>query len=139
MTRARPLSTALVLALALGTAGCGKLREVSACRSIARQVNAAADDVDALAKQKPVDDLRLSKRYGELAKALEPRSAGQTPLANAVRDYVIILHGTETALRTQGQLMKTQYPKLTESRRELERLAKREHAAATRIEVECHN
>jgi hypothetical protein len=139
MTRARQLSRLLTLALALGTAGCGKLREVSACRSIARQVNTAADEVEALSKAKPVDELRLAKRYAELAKALEPRSAGQAPLALAVRDYVVILHGTEAGLRTQAQLLKTPNGRLNESRRELERLAKREHAAATRIDVECHN
>ena len=143
MTRVRQLPSWIALAptlgLVLGAAGCGKFREVSACRSVARQVNGAADEIDALAKAKPPDELRIAKRHGELAKALQPRATGETPLAAAVRDYVAILHGTETALRAHDQLAKTPYPKMTDSKREIERLAKREHATATRIDAECHN
>jgi hypothetical protein len=131
----------LLLALALGasTTGCGKFREVSACRSIAREVNTAMDEIEPLSKQRPLDEPRIAKRYAALAQALKPRTLGESPLASAVREYVAILQATELALRNHTQALKTQYGKLNDPRRELERLVKREHAAATRIEVECEH
>ena len=131
----------LLLALALGasTIGCGKFREVSACRSIAREVNTAMDEIEPLSKQRPLDEPRIAKRYAALAQALKPRTLGESPLASAVREYVSVLQATEVALRNHAQALKTQYGKLNDPRRELERLVKREHAAATRIEVECEH
>jgi hypothetical protein len=139
MSRVTPLSHGLALMLSLGAVGCGKFREVSACRSVAHEVNAAADEVDALSKAKPVDEARVAKRYAALAKALAPRGAGETPLALAVRDYISVLRGYENALRNHALLLQTPYPRIMEARRELDRLSKREHAAATRIDAECHN
>jgi len=132
---AQPLLGALALA-ALAT-GCGKFREVSACRSIAREVNAALDEIEPLSKARPMDEPRIAKRYAALAKALEPRAQGESPLAGAVREYVAVLQGTDVALRNHAQALKTQYGKVNDPRRELDRLVKREHAAAARIEVEC--
>jgi hypothetical protein len=131
----------LLLALALGasTIGCGKFREVSACRSIAREVNTAMDEIEPLSKQRPLDEPRIAKRYAALAQALKPRTLGESPLASAVREYVSVLQATDVALRNHTQALKTQYGKLNDPRRELERLVKREHAAATRIEVECEH
>jgi hypothetical protein len=131
----------LLLAFVLGasTIGCGKFREVSACRSIAREVNTAMDEIEPLSKQRPLDEPRIAKRYAALAQALKPRTLGESPLAAAVRDYVATLQATDVALRNHAQTLKTQYGKLNDPRRELERLVKREHAAATRIEVECEH
>lgn len=129
----------VVLALAALATGCGKFREVSACRSIAREVNAAMDEIEPLSKARPMDEPRIAKRYAALAKALEPRTRGESPLAVAVRDYVAVLQGTDVALRSHVQALKTQYGKVNDPRRELERLVKREHAAAARIEVECEH
>jgi hypothetical protein len=127
----------VALALAALATGCGKFREVSACRSIAREVNAALDEIEPLSKVRPMDEPRIAKRYAALATALEPRAQGESPLAVAVREYVAVLQGTDLALRNHAQALKTQYGKVNDPRRELDRLVKREHAAAARIEVEC--
>lgn len=129
----------LALALGLSATGCGKFREISACRSLAHEVNGAMDEIEALAKAKPVDEPRIAQRYATLAKALQPRAQGETPLAQAVRDYIVLLQATDAALRNHAAARKTQYGKVTEPRRELERLVKRERAAATRIDVECEH
>ena len=129
----------LLVALALGATGCGKFREISACRGVEREVNTAVGEIETLAKAKPLDELRVAKRYATLAKALEPRSLGEKPLALAVRDYIVILRATETTLQNHVQVAKTPYGRPTEQRRELERLVKREHAAAARLDAECHN
>jgi hypothetical protein len=139
MKRSKLLPSALALGLALAATGCSKLREVSACRGVAREVNAAVDEIEALSQKKPVDEPRIAKRYAALAKALAPRSVGETPLAIAVRDYIAILQGTEAALRSHAEATNTPYGKAVESRRELDRLVKREHSAALRIEAECGN
>lgn len=129
----------LLLALALASVGCGRFREISACRGVEREVNTAVGEIEALAHAKPIDELRIAKRYAALAQTLQPRSVGEKPLALAVRDYIVILRATETTLKTHVEAGKLQYGRPTDSRRELERLVKREHAAAARLEVECHN
>lgn len=139
MTRQKLLLGPLLLALGLSASGCGKFREVSLCRGIARDVNGALDEIEALSKAKPVDELRIAKRYGQLASTLTPRAAGEQPLAVAVREYVTVLQATETAVKSHDAAQKSQAGRITEPRRELERLVKRERAAATRIEAECHN
>lgn len=130
-------SLLLALALGLSAVGCGKFREISACRSLAREVNGAMDEIETLSKAKPLDEPRLAQRYASLAKALQPRAQGETPLALAVRDYIVVLQATDSALRTHAAALKTQYGKVNEPRRELDRLVKREHAAIARIDVEC--
>jgi LmbE family N-acetylglucosaminyl deacetylase len=138
MSRPAPWQSLLVvLALGVSATGCGKFREVSACRSLARDVNRAVDEIEALSKAKPLDEPRIAKRYATLAQTLQPRSLGEKPLAQAVRDYVSVLQATDTTLRTHATALKTQYGRVSEPRRELERLVKREHAATARIEVEC--
>lgn len=126
-----------VALLGASTGGCGKLRQVNACRAVAREVNGAVSEIEALSHAKTVDEARIAKRYGELARALEPRSVGVTPLAAAVRDYVTVVRATETALQSRVEAAKLPSPKSSESTRELERLVKREHAAVSRIDVEC--
>jgi hypothetical protein len=128
-----------LIALAAFNQGCGKVREISACRSVARQVNTAMTEIEALSKAKPVDEARIAKRYAALAQALKPRADDKSPLAEAVREYVTILQATDTALRNHVQASKTQYGKVDQPRRELERLVKREHAATIRIDVECQH
>lgn len=133
------LLPSLLMVLALSATGCGKFREISACRSVARDVNSALDEIETLSHAKPVDEPRIAKRYATLAKTLEPRSLGETALAQAVRDYIAILQATDAAVRNHAAALKTQYGKVTEPRRELERLIKREHAAVVRIDVECQH
>ena len=138
MSRSAP--PLLLLLAALGgmlCRGCGKLRQVSACRAVARDVNRAVTDIEALARAKPPDEARIARRYGELAAALEPRSTGVTALAAAVKDYVVVVRSTEAALKTRAEIAKQPNVRLNESTRELDRLVKREHAAAARIDAEC--
>jgi hypothetical protein len=139
MRRRLLLRLALALALALGTSGCGKVREVSLCHGVARDINDAVDEIEALSKANPVNELRIADRYGRLAKALEPRSQGEQPLAVAVRDHIAVLRATENAVRSHDTLQKTQPARVTEPRRELERLVKRERSTSARIEVACHH
>jgi hypothetical protein len=47
------------------------------------------------------------------------------------------LQATDAALRNHVQASNTQYGKVDQPRRELDRLVKREHAAVVRIDVEC--
>jgi hypothetical protein len=130
--------TALCLALAASLCcGCGKVRQISACRAVAREVNGAVDEISALSKKSPVDEARIARRYGALAHALEPRSTGVTTLAAAIKDYVAIVRGTEAALKIRAEAAKLPYARVGESTRELDRLVKREHAAVARIEAEC--
>jgi hypothetical protein len=138
MSRSAPRLLLLLTALGgLLCGGCGKLRQVSACRAVARDVNRAVTDIEALARAKPADEARIARRYAELATALEPRTTGVTALAAAVKDYVVVVRSTEAALKTRAEIAKQPYARLSESTRELERLVKREHAAAARIDAEC--
>jgi hypothetical protein len=137
MTRFRLSARLLTLALALSTCGCGKLREVSACRSIAREVNGALDEIEALSKKTPLDEARIAKRYGALAQALGPRAVGEAPLAVAVREYVAVLRATELSLKNHADATKDGRPH--DPRRELEKLGKRERAAVVHIDTECHD
>ena len=128
---------ALTLALTFVSLGCGKVREISACRAIAREIDGAVTEIEGLAKAKPLDEPRIAKRYAALAKALEPRAAGPAPLAVALREYVTVVQATDAAIRNHAQALQTQYGRVGEPRRELERLVKREHAAIARLQVEC--
>jgi hypothetical protein len=139
MTRRNSRLGPLLVALGLSLSGCGKFREVHLCRGLARDINGALDEIEALSKAKPIDELRIAKRYGQLATTLAPRARGEQPLAVAVRDYISVLQATETAVKAHDAMQKSQPGRIGEPRRELERLVKRERAAATRIEVECHN
>lgn len=134
-----PKRLPLLFALALSATGCGKFREISACRSVARDVNGALDEIETLSHKTPIDEPLIAKRYATLAQTLQPRSLGESPLSQAVRDYIAILQATDVTLRNHAQAVKTQYGKVAEPRRELERLIKREHAAVVRIDVECQH
>lgn len=127
------------LALALGLGGCGKFREVSLCRGVARDVNRAMDEVELLAKAKPPSALAIAKRYGDLASSLSPRAVGEQPLAVALRDYITVLRSTEAVLKSYDAAQKSQPSRGGDQRRELERLIKRDRSAATRVDAECHH
>lgn len=130
--------TLLALALvALSTTGCSRVREISACRAIVREVNGALDDVEKLAALKPLDEAQIARRYGALAKALGPYTQGESGLAAALRDYVAVVQSTQAAVEAHAAAVATQ-GRVAEARRELERLTKRERAAASRLDIECH-
>lgn len=137
MSRSRVPLSLLTALLASHASGCGKVRQISGCRAVAREVNGAVAEIEKLAQAKPLDEARIARRYGQLASALEPRSTGVTPLASAVKDYVVVIKATETALKARVEMAKLPYAKVGESTRELDRLVKREHAAVARIDAEC--
>jgi hypothetical protein len=136
---ARGFRLLLVSMLALCLFGCGKLREVSLCRGVARDINSAMAEIESLSKAKPVNESRIADRYGQLAKALEPRAVGEQPLALALRDHIVILRATEAAVRLHDSLQKTQPARVGDARRDLDRLVKRDRTNAARIEVACHH
>ena len=136
---AGPRRILLVLSFALLATGCGKFREIRACRGLAQEVNPVLDEIEALSKAKAPDrELRMAQRYGALGKRLTPRGVGETPLAGAVRDYASLLLATDNALRSHAEALRTNNSvRLSETRRELDRLVKRERAAVVRLSVEC--
>jgi hypothetical protein len=125
--------------LALSGSGCGKFRDLGRCHGVVRDINAAVDEIEALSKAKPVDEPRIAQRYAQLAKSLEARAQGEQSLPLALRDHIVVLRATEAAIRNHDSLRKAGSPRISEARRELERLVKREHATAARVEVACHN
>lgn len=140
MLRSDRLPHLLALALALSATGCGKVREIRACRGLSHEVNPALDQIESLSKSKdPERALRIAGAYAALAKRLAPRAQGSTPLANAVRDYAAVLTSTEVALRAHAEAVRSNNnARIAETRRDLERIVKRERAAVARISVECH-
>lgn len=123
----------IALLLGLLAVSCGKFRQLGACHSIARDVNAAMDGIEAASKANPVDELAIARRYADLAAKLEPRTKAPTPLSYAVSEYVSVLRSTDSALRAHAQAG----ARPNEGQRDLERLVKRERSAIARIEVEC--
>lgn len=128
------------MALALSATGCGKVREIRACRGLSHEVNPALDQIEALSKSKdPERVLRIAGAYGALVKRLAPRAQGGTPLSNAVRDYAAVLSSAEAALRAHAEAVRSNNnARVAETKRDLERIIKRERAAVARISVECH-
>lgn len=139
MSRVGLAPSLLVLLLSLPTTGCGKLREIKACRGLSQEVNPALDEIEALSKSTVPDrELRMAKQYSALSKRLAPRAVGTTALAGAVRDYAALLAATDGALRAHAEAAKANNSsRMAETRRELDRLVKRERAAVARISVEC--
>lgn len=133
------LPVLLALSLSICATGCGKIREIRACRELTREVNPVLDKIEALSSSKAADkELQMAREYHALAKRLAPRTLGASTLAGAVRDYTAILSAADTALRAQAEALKSNnLPRVTETRRELERLVKRERTAVTRLTTEC--
>jgi hypothetical protein len=129
----------LVICLALGATGCGKITEIKACRGLSKDVNPVLDEIEVLSKLKGPDrELRIAKHYAELSKRLAPRATGGSALAGAVREYATLLAATDSALRAHAEATRANNSaRMAETRRELERLVKRERAAVARISVEC--
>lgn len=129
----------LTLCLASASTGCGKIREIRQCRALSHEVNPILDQIEALSKSKAAErELLMAKQYSALAKRLQPSGIGDTALAGAVRDYANLLASTDGALRAHAEAVKTNNAsRITETRRELERLVKRERAAVARIAAEC--
>jgi hypothetical protein len=127
------------MCLALGATSCGKIAEIRACRGLSQDVNGVLDAIEALSKSKAPDrELRMAQHYSELSKRLASRATGGTALAGAVREYASLLAAVDGALRAHAEATRANNAaRMTETRRELERLVKRERAAVARISVEC--
>jgi hypothetical protein len=136
----RPAAFVLGSLLLLAT-GCGRVREISACRSLSREINPVLTEIEALSKRTGgADELGMAKRYAELAKRVKARSESGGPLAPALRDYAGIFEATDAALRAHAEaLSSNQAARANEKRRELDRLVKREKVAVLRIETECQS
>jgi hypothetical protein len=134
-------SQLVIATFVLSAVGCGKVREISACRELSQTANSALAEIEALSKNPRAEqETSMAKRYGELAKQLEPFSRGVTPLAVNLREYVAVLRATDTALRNHAEArVNHNTARMNEMRRELDRLVKRERTAVTRIGVECHS
>jgi hypothetical protein len=139
MSRLGQSAVLLTLCLAVTNTGCGKIREIRACRGLSQDVNPVLDQIEALSKSRAEGrELLMAKQYAALAKLLAPRGVGDTALAGAVRDYANVLASTDGALRAHAEAVKSNNnSRITETRRELERLVKRERAAVARIALEC--
>lgn len=130
-----------MLALALCTLsaiGCSRVREIGKCRAIVREVNGALDEVEKLAAKTPADEVGIARRYGDLAKALVPYAQGETALATALRDYVAVVQSTQAAVQAHAEAANN-HSRVVDSRRELDKLTKRERSAASRVDAECRN
>lgn len=139
MLLARFFRPVLALSMLLASSGCGRFREIAACRALAREVNPALAQIEALSKKPGREpQAQMAKRYAELSKRLEAHASGKTNLAVAVRDYASVFEATATALRSSSEAASGSGSRPSEPRRELERLVKRERAAVARIEAECH-
>src|SRR5687767_11758378 len=140
MLRARFFRTMLALGALLACSSCGRFREIGACRALAREVNPALAQIEALSKKPGREpQAEMAKHYAELSKRLKAQASGKTDLAAAVRDYAGVFEATATALRSLSEGASGSSGRANEPRRELERLLKRERAAVARIEAECHS
>jgi len=137
----RPAVLALATLVLLASSGCGRVREISACRALAREVNPVLSEVEALSKlpgggHQPT----MANRYAELAARVKTRSQKGGTLATALAEYASILEATCLALRAHEEATRLNQPaRITEKRRELERLVKRERVSVTRIDAECQS
>jgi hypothetical protein len=138
MRLARLFRPVLALSVLLASSGCGRFREIATCRALAREVNPALAQIEALSKKPGREtQAQMAKRYAELSKRLEAQASGKTNLAAAVRDYAGVFEATATVLRSSSETASGGSGRPNEPRRELERLVKRERAAVARIEAEC--
>jgi hypothetical protein len=139
MLRARFFRPMLALSVLLASSGCSRFREIGACRSLAREVNPALAQIEALSKKPGREpQAQMAKHYAELSKRLKVQASGNTNLAAAVHDYAGVFEATATALRSLSEDSGSS-SRANDPRRELERLVKRERAAVARIEAECQS
>ncbi len=126
--------------LALLLTGCDRISEIRECRGLAREISQALDGVEALSTSTdPERTSRIAGAYGALAKTLSRRAEGGTPLAAAVRDYASLIETTAHTLEAHADAVRAgQASRIAETRRDLERIVKRERAAIARLSAECH-
>jgi hypothetical protein len=126
--------------LALLLTSCDRISEIRQCRALAREISQALDGVEALSTSTdPERTSRMAGAYDALAKTLSPRAEGGTPLAAAVRDYTSLIETTAHTLKAHADAVRAgQAARIAETRRDLERIVKRERAAIARLSAECH-
>lgn len=134
------LSQAVVCSvLVLSLAGCERMGRVRECKRLSALVNSKLDQVEALAKKgKPADYRSAALAYGALSQDLR-RGAGATPTSKALlEEYATVLDSVAPAVSAYAMALESQdAQQLEESRRSLDRLTKRQHGMAARVDAYC--
>jgi hypothetical protein len=136
------LMRVLLMVSACMLAACGKLRDTSTCRAAVAVVNPAVSEIEVLRNKRAKQDIAalrtIAQRYADLATSLKPLSADSKQLVGALDEYRSVLGATAAAVRSHADALEQgQGARATETRRELERLVRRERSAVTRLDVEC--
>jgi hypothetical protein len=128
-----------LLLLCLSATGCGKIREIKACRALSQAINPALDAIAAQSKLPGTDsERRVARGYAQLVKQLKPQATGTSRIADAVREYSTVIEAAASAVRAHAEALDAgQTSKANEARRELDRLTKRERAVMARLDAEC--
>jgi hypothetical protein len=130
----------LVLAfLAFGLGGCDRIARVRECRALVRRINVRVDEIQAASKKgTPTDYRAASAIYTLLAK--EVRAANySTPTAQAQKDeYAATLDSIAPTVAVYATALESgDERRITETRRNLERLRRVEQSVAKRMENQC--
>ena len=129
----------LLLLFVPNLAACEKVSRVRECRKLGASVAEAGAALEAAAKANRAADYRAaSKRYLELAKqARQTRFKSATGQA-AVEEYALALESVAPPVTAYADALEQEDRRAqAELRREIERIARREHAAVGRIDGFC--
>ena len=130
----------LVLAAILGTLGCGRVREVKACRSLARIVNPALDEIAArVGKDRSAASYRFAAaRYGKLATELTHFRLGIPRTERTVEELADAMKQASTQSTMLADALEKRDAVLAgNARRELTQLARHQKAITMRIDDDC--
>lgn len=129
----------LGLFVTLAAVGCGKLDRVGECRALAKAVNPALDAVESLAKKNSYQGYRdASKEYTALVARLRTLRLTTAPAKDLAEEYTAALAEVPPRLSAYAEAVRAgDDSRRDESARELERITRRERAAATRIAAHC--
>jgi len=131
----------LLLFLAMSLMGCGKIRDTHACRAAAQAINPAFDEIEVMSKTPGIEThLRIAKRYEQLAARLGPLTPAEGSVSVALREYTTLIQATGASVRAHAEAAHAgQTSRVTEARRELDRIVRREKTAANRLAAECRS
>jgi hypothetical protein len=139
----RPLPGILSLLLALSATGCGRIDRTRQCIDLIATVNTALDEIAAQrdAGAGSADTERaLAKRYTALAAELEAKQFGNPGLAKAVLEYRDFLRDTARLLdRVAAARDRRDSVGLSNTKRELANLGRREKMLTMRIDASCQS
>lgn len=139
----RLLPRILPLALALCASGCGRIDRTRQCIDLVTTVNAALDEIAAQrdAGAGGADSERaLAKRYAALAVELETKQLENAGLAKTVLEYRDFLRDTARLLeRVAAARDRRDSAGITNTKRELANLGRREKMLTMRIDASCQS